>query len=161
MVKRLPTMRETQVQSLDWEDPLEKEMATHSSTLAWKIPWMEVVGYSLWGHKELVWVTSLSLSLLIHEIELPRWCSGKESACQCRRRRFSPWVRKICRRKWQLPVFLPGKSHWHRSLAGYSQWGPKRVGHDWATNIIPVYQTLSGFWIYNSMKWNNGLPSKH
>ena len=34
MVKRLPAMRETQVQSLDWEDPLEKEMATHSSTLA-------------------------------------------------------------------------------------------------------------------------------
>ena len=41
MVKRLPTMRETQVQSLGGEDPLEKEMATHSRTLAWKIPWME------------------------------------------------------------------------------------------------------------------------
>ena len=40
-VKRLPTMLETQVQSLDWEDPLEKEMATHSSILAWKIPWTE------------------------------------------------------------------------------------------------------------------------
>ena len=40
-VKRLPTMREIRVQSLDWEDPLEKEMATHASTLAWKIPWME------------------------------------------------------------------------------------------------------------------------
>ena len=38
-VKRLPTMRETQVRSLGQEDPLEKEMATHSSTLAWKIPW--------------------------------------------------------------------------------------------------------------------------
>ena len=38
-VKRLPAMRETRVQSLGWEDPLEKEMATHSSTLAWKIPW--------------------------------------------------------------------------------------------------------------------------
>ena len=41
MVKRLPTMRETWVRSLGREDPLEKEMATHSSTLAWKIPWME------------------------------------------------------------------------------------------------------------------------
>ena len=40
-VKRLPVMRETQVQSLGQEDPLEKEMATHSSTLAWKIPWTE------------------------------------------------------------------------------------------------------------------------
>ena len=40
-VKRLPTMQETQVQSLDWEDLLEKERATHSSILAWKIPWIE------------------------------------------------------------------------------------------------------------------------
>ena len=44
MVKCLPTMRETQVQSLGWEDLLEKEMAIHSSTLAWKIPWMEEPG---------------------------------------------------------------------------------------------------------------------
>ena len=43
-VKRLPTMRETRVQSLGWEVPLEKEMATHSSILAWKIPWMEEPG---------------------------------------------------------------------------------------------------------------------
>ena len=41
MVKHLPTMWETQVRSLGWEDPLEKEMAPHSSTLAWKIPWTE------------------------------------------------------------------------------------------------------------------------
>ena len=41
MVKHLPTMRETRVRSLHQEDPLQKEMATHSSTLAWKIPWME------------------------------------------------------------------------------------------------------------------------
>ena len=39
MVKRLSTMRETRVQSLGWEDPLEKEMAIHFSTIAWKIPW--------------------------------------------------------------------------------------------------------------------------
>ena len=44
MVKHLLTMWETQVQSLGWEDALEKEMATHSSTLAWKIPWMEEHG---------------------------------------------------------------------------------------------------------------------
>ena len=41
MVKHLPTMRETRVQSLGQEDTLEKEMATHSSTLAWKMPWIE------------------------------------------------------------------------------------------------------------------------
>ena len=44
MVKRLTAMWETQFQSLGWEDPLEKEMATHSSTLAWKIPWTEEPG---------------------------------------------------------------------------------------------------------------------
>ena len=44
MVKRLSTMRETRVQSLGWEDPLEKEMATHSSTITWKIPWTEEPG---------------------------------------------------------------------------------------------------------------------
>ena len=43
-VKRLPEMRETQVQSLGWEDLLEKEMETHSSILAWKIPWTEEPG---------------------------------------------------------------------------------------------------------------------
>ena len=56
-VKHLPTMPamwETWVQSLGREDLLNKEMATHSSILAWKIPWMEsLVGYSPWGCKEL------------------------------------------------------------------------------------------------------------
>ena len=44
MVKHLPTMQETWVQSLGWEDLLEKKMAIHSSTLAWKIPWTEEPG---------------------------------------------------------------------------------------------------------------------
>ena len=43
-LKHLSTMRETRVRSLGWEDPLEKEMATHSNTIAWKIPWMEEPG---------------------------------------------------------------------------------------------------------------------
>ena len=43
-VKRLSTMRETRVRALGWEDPLEKEMAIHSCTLAWKIPWTEEPG---------------------------------------------------------------------------------------------------------------------
>ena len=55
------------------------------------------------------------------------WLSGNESACQCRRRGFSPWVRQISwRRKGQpTPIFLPGKSHGHRSLAGCSPLGCK------------------------------------
>ena len=43
-VRRLPTMQGTWAQSLAWEDPLQKEMAAHSRTLAWKIPWMEEPG---------------------------------------------------------------------------------------------------------------------
>ena len=56
-------------------------------------------------------------------IWLPRWLSDKEHTCQCRRWGFNPWVRKIpWRRKWQhFPVFLPGKSHEQRNLAGYIQ----------------------------------------
>ena len=45
MVKRLPTVQETQVQSLDQKDPLEKEMATNPSILAWEIPWTEEPGW--------------------------------------------------------------------------------------------------------------------
>ena len=64
-----------------------------------------------------------------HITGLPWWLSGKESACQCRRHKFDPWVRKIpWRRKWQpTVVFLPGKSHGQRSLVGYSPWGHKET----------------------------------
>ena len=51
MAKTSAYMWETRVRSLNWEDSLEKEMATHSSTLAWKSPWMEEPG-GPWGHKE-------------------------------------------------------------------------------------------------------------
>ena len=52
-LKRLPTMWETWDQSLGRQDPLEKEMATHSSILAWRIPWMEELGgLQSTGHKE-------------------------------------------------------------------------------------------------------------
>ena len=68
-LKRLPPMQETRVRSLGWEDPLEKEMVTHSSILAWRIPWTEESGglqftgsqrvghysaTSLWGIAECV-----------------------------------------------------------------------------------------------------------
>ena len=61
--------------------------------------------------------------------ERPRWLRAKEPACQYKRRRFEPWVRKIPRkRKWQpTPVFLSGKSHGQRSLVGYSPWGHKEL----------------------------------
>ena len=72
MVKHLSTMWETWVRSLGQEDPLEKEMATHSSTIAWKIPWMEEparlqsMGSQRVGHD---WVTSLSVYSYIMHID--------------------------------------------------------------------------------------------
>jgi len=55
--------------------------------------------------------------------------SGKESTCQFRRCGFDPWVGKMSwRRNWQpTPVFLPGKSHGQRSMAGYSPWDHKEL----------------------------------
>ena len=63
LVKNLPAMRETWVQSLGREDPLEKEMATHSSFLAWRIPWTEEPGgLQSMGHKELDIIEQLTLT---------------------------------------------------------------------------------------------------
>ena len=63
-VKRLSTLWETWVQSVGGEDPLDKEMATHSSMLAWRIPWTEELGrlHSPWGHKESDTTEQLLLS---------------------------------------------------------------------------------------------------
>ena len=85
---------------------------------------------------------------------LPRWYSGKESACQHRRhnrRGFNPWVRKIpWSRKWQpSPVFLPGKFQKQRSLAGYSPWGCKELDMtEWLRthiyNILFIHLSVDG-----------------
>jgi len=61
MVKNPPAMKETWVQSLDWEDPLEKGMATHSSILAWRIPWTEEPGRQQSMGSQRVTFTSLYL----------------------------------------------------------------------------------------------------
>ena len=66
--KNLPAMQETQVQTLGWEDSLEKGMTTHSRFLAWRIHGQRTVaGYSPWGHKEADTTEQLSLSLYTHE----------------------------------------------------------------------------------------------
>ena len=68
MVKSLPAMRETQVQSLGREDPLEKDMATYSSIIACKIPWTKEPGrlYSPWGHIASDTTEQLILSSLFY-----------------------------------------------------------------------------------------------
>ena len=91
LVKKLPAMWETWVRSLDWEDPLEKGKATHSSILAWRIPWSD--------HGVARSQTRLSNFSFHRETKgFPGGASGKEPACQCRRPKkpgFDPWVKKI------------------------------------------------------------------
>ena len=87
---------------------------------------------------------NLHISLLI---DFPGGASGKESVCQCRRRkrcRFDPWVGKIpWRRAWQPTlVSLPRESHGQRSLVGYSPWGRKESGMNEATE-----HAWSHFWL--------------
>ena len=76
-VKDLPVMQETWVWSLDWEDPLEKGMATYSSILDWRIPWTEEPGdrkaYSPWGHKESDTPEKLALHFHIIYVHIQMW----------------------------------------------------------------------------------------
>ena len=143
-LKRLPGMWETRVRSLGREDPLEKKMATHSSILAWRIPWREEPGRLLvhgvaksrtqlsnftftftFLPSHFSFLSTNTQYLLCIISKLSRWYCGKESTCQWRRCKtcgFHLWVKKIpWRRKWQpTPVFLPGESHGERNLVGYS-----------------------------------------
>ena len=66
-VKNLLAIWETRVQSLGWEDPLEKEMATHFSILVWKISWTEGPGGLQWGWKGLDMTESLTVSFLSYD----------------------------------------------------------------------------------------------
>ena len=76
-VKRLPTVQETWVRSLSQEDPLEKEVATHSSSLAWKIPWTEELSStcSAWGLKEPDTTERLHFTM---PCRINKWISGIE-----------------------------------------------------------------------------------
>ena len=86
------------------------------------------------------------------------WFSSKESACQCRRHGFEPWIGKIpWRRKWQpTAVFLPGKSHEQRILAGFSSWDQKRISHDIGLNNNIFYFILKNkFWKILNYNYSN------
>ena len=93
--------------------------------------------------------------ILMTPIGFPRWCGGKEPACQCRRfrrGRFNPWVKKISwsRKQQPTPVFLPTKFHGQRSLVGYSPWGC-RVRNDWVTEHAHTQWLFCSFMISHCM----------
>ena len=81
MVKRLPTVQETRVQSLGREDPLEKEMATHSSILAWKIPWMEEPGRLQSMGSQTVWtqLSEFTFTFLLYDLR-PNYLGDNETS---------------------------------------------------------------------------------
>ena len=94
--------------------------------------------------------STFSISYIHAFLGLLWWLSSNKSSSQCRRGGFDPWVRKILwRRKLQSLVFLPGKSHGQRSLAGDSPWGHKGVGHD-----LPTKHQQLHFYTYTA---NEGL----
>ena len=106
-----------------------------------------IIHRNTYNYIVFVWPTQIDPVCCISE--LPWQLSGKESICQCRRHRFDPGVgNSPQRRKWQptpAPLFLPGKSHGPRSLAGYSPWVCKRVRHDLATehaHTLYFYQLI-------------------
>ena len=126
--KSLPAVLETWVRSLGWEDPLEKEMATHSSILAWKISWTEEPGgLESRGLKESGMTEQLTLNFTICRTSLVAQMVSSLLATQ------EIWVQSLgqedpLRREWQpIPVFLPGKSHGQRSMVGYSPWGLRQT----------------------------------
>ena len=118
LVKNLSAMWETWVRSLGWEDALEEDTATHSSILAWRIPWTEepsglqFMGLQRVGHD---WATKYTHTRRTFQV---RWGSTGE--------RLDMFILPNWRSQWQpTAVFLPGELHGQRSLAGCYPWGHK------------------------------------
>ena len=110
MVKNLPAVWETWVKSLSQEHPHFMIQGTHSSILAWRVPWTQ----EPWGHKELDMTERLTLYMTAGFLG---GGSGKKICLG-----FDPWVRKIPWRRERLPtpVILPEEFHGQWSLVGYS-----------------------------------------
>ena len=122
-------MQETSVRSLGWEDLLEKGMAIHSSTLAWRIPWT-IHGVA----KSPTQLSDFHFHFTKKQVDITASLVERISL-QCEKCGFDPWVKMIpWRRKRQsTPVFFLRISLRQRNLVGYSPWGCKRVRHDLAT----------------------------
>ena len=107
LLKNLPAMWETWVQSLGWEDPLEKGKATHSSILVWRIPW------TVWVHgvtKSQTWLSNFHFSLSLSNL-YSRQSHLFETSIPS-----SPWLKTFINLSSQLKSELPGQK------LGYSEW---------------------------------------
>ena len=142
-VKCLPAMQETWVRSLGQEDPLEKEMTTHSNTLDWIIPWTEkpsrlqFMGSQRSDKTEWLHFLSFFLSFFAHQKHLlangdfPGGATGKEPACQCRRHKRLSSIPGLGRSLEDGMATHSSKSHEQRSLGGTIN-GATRVAHNWS-----------------------------
>ena len=129
-VKRLPIMQETQVRSLDWEDSLAKEMATHSGTLAWKIPWKEKPGRLQSMESERVghdWATSLSFTKWFLIFVSP--LTQVQSLC---------WEDPLEKEMATHSSTLAWKIPWTEEPGRLQSTGSQRVGHDWVTSLETI-----------------------
>ena len=113
--KHPPQYYHSLLNGLSTTSPAPCQTIFHSSQCGWLKVKIYLFDLSIWNP----WIASFRIIYW-----LPRWLSGKESACQCKKHGLNPWVRKIpWGRKWQPTlVFLPGKSHGQRNLADYSPW---------------------------------------
>ena len=117
-VKCLPALRETRVRSLGREDPLEKEMAIHSSILAWKIPWTEEPGrLQSMGPQSQTRLSNFTFTF-------PGSSDGKESACQLGRPGFETWVQPL----GQEAALAKGMATHSSILAWRSPWAEEPGG---------------------------------
>ena len=151
--------------SLGYQDHPALQTSWLGALLVWRQPHIHPQARNLIGHPHFFHLISLSASLVpagtpplssdstlleepnslpLQSVQnFPGSVNGKEPACQCRRHRFDPWIRKIpWRRKWQsTPVFLPGESHGQRGLVG--PWGLKELDTTEGRNTQRVSRACS------------------
>ena len=149
MVKHLPAMQETWILSLGREDPLEKEMTTHSSTLAWKIPWTQSTGSHTVGHD---WATSLTF---IQYLKSQSWRKNSKNV------RFGILWEELKLQKWYLAGQLSqsGFGEGNDSIK-YDIWKVSRYGSyqkelAWKEYLLIWNEESTGFFI--SQKWEINL----
>ena len=133
MVKRLSTMRETWVRALGWEDPQEKEMAIHSSTVAWKISWTEEPGTLQSMGSQRVrddWATELNWTMRETQVR----SLSQEDPLEKEMAIHSSTV------AWKIP--------WTEEPGTLQSMGSQRVGHDWATSHHTTHTSK-----YYSQQW--------
>ena len=149
MVKCLPTMWKTPVRSLGLEDPLEKEMAIHSSTIAWKIPWTEEPGRLQSTGSQRIgydWATSLTYRIAQLVKNLP---AIQESLVQ-----FLDWEDPLEKEMEIHSSTIAWKIPWTEEPGRLQSMGSRRVGHNWL-------HSSWCFLFFNLLTWSITLIDLH